>query len=203
MKMRHRANLLSLIATTSLAGALASGVVRAQTTPGAIPNPGTYQGSMQIQQEQDRQAQQNRQQSIPQPQQQSNGQGVAPMTSNSRRAAPDCLDRLAQRPELAPLAHKVYLAHPNVNSSALFDIRSLSTEAERPLLMKWLEGRRICEAELAKKVFPNWSAEARRADNLSARITNDMIVQLAEGKLTYGQFNRQRAMNAIAVDKIP
>src|SRR5580700_474491 len=32
------------------------------TTPGAIPNPGTYQGSMQIQQQQDQQAQQFRDQ---------------------------------------------------------------------------------------------------------------------------------------------
>ena len=72
------------------------------------------------------------------------------------------------------------------------------------MLLKWLAGRRSCELELAKiKSVHNWSAEARRADNLSAQITNDMIVQLAEGKLTYGQFNRQRAMNAIAVDKIP
>jgi hypothetical protein len=34
-------------------------------------------------------------------------------------------------------------------------------------------------------------------------MTNDMIVQLAEGKLTCGQFNRQRTMNALAVDRTP
>jgi hypothetical protein len=34
-------------------------------------------------------------------------------------------------------------------------------------------------------------------------MTDDMIGQLAEGKLTYGQFNRQRTMNAIAVDRTP
>jgi hypothetical protein len=121
--MKHRADFSLLMATAALAAALGSHTVRAQTTPGAIPNPGTYQGSMQLQQEQGRQAQQFRQQSPQQyqPQQQGYGQGTLPQSSSSRMS-PDCLDRLAQRPELAPLAHKVYLAHPSVNSSALFNI---------------------------------------------------------------------------------
>ena len=128
---------------------------------------------------------------------------IPPQTPNSRRP-PDCQERLARRPELAPLAQKVYLAHPSVHPSALFDIQSVATVAERPLLLKWLAGRRSCEPEIAKiKDAANWSVKARRADDLAAQITNDMIVQLAEGKMTYGQFNRQRAMNAVAVDKIP
>ena len=48
-----------------------------------------------------------------------------------------------------------------------------------------------------------WSAQTKRADNLSAQTTNDMIVQLAEGKLTYGQLDRQRTMNALAVERTP
>jgi hypothetical protein len=206
IEMKCRANFSSLVATAVVAGALGSPTARAQTTPGAIPNPGTYQGSMQLQQEQDRQSQQLRQQSQqyqPQQQPQSYDQGMSPQSSNSR-GTPDCLDRLARRPELAPLAQKVYLAHPSVRSSALFDIQYVPTATERPLLLKWLAGRRSCEPELAKiKDAANWSVKARRADDLSAQITNDMIVQLAEGKLTYGQFNHQRAMNAIAVNKIP
>jgi hypothetical protein len=59
-----------LITAAVLAAVLGSTAARAQTTPGAIPDPGTYQGSMQIQQEQDRQAQQYRQQSAPPFQQQ-------------------------------------------------------------------------------------------------------------------------------------
>ena len=204
--MTGRANFSSLVATAVLAGALGSSTARAQTTPGALPNPGTYQGSMQIQQEQDRQSQQFRQQSQqyqPQQQQQSYGQGMSAQSSNSG-GTQDCQDRLARRPELAPLAHKVYLAHPSVDSSARFDIQSVPTAAERPLLLKWLAGRRSCEPEMAKiKDAASWSAKARRADDLSAQITNDMIVQLAQGKITYGQFNHQRAMNAIAVNKIP
>ena len=206
--MKYRANLSSLVATAVLAGALGSHAARAQTTPGAIPNPGTYQGSMQLQQEQDRQSQQFRQQSSqqyqPQQQQQGYGQRTAPSSSNSR-SPPDCLERLARRPELAPLAQKVYLAYASLTSSALFDIQSSPTPSERLLLLKWLAGKRSCEPELAKikDAYKGWSANARRANDLAGQMTNDMIVQLAEGKLTYGQFNHQRAMNAIAANKIP
>jgi hypothetical protein len=69
------------------------------------------------------------------------------------------------------------------------------------LLLQWLAGRRSCEPEMKSKDATIWSAKARRADDLSAQIT--MIVQLAQGEITYGQFNRQRAMNAIAVSKTP
>jgi hypothetical protein len=46
--------------TILLATVLASQTAPAQTTPGAIPNPGTYQGSMEIQRQEDQQAQQYR-----------------------------------------------------------------------------------------------------------------------------------------------
>src|SRR5215469_9132284 len=55
------------LASVAAAAMLAAGLARAQedenpTTPGAIPNPGSYQGSMQLQQQSDRQDQQFRQQ---------------------------------------------------------------------------------------------------------------------------------------------
>jgi hypothetical protein len=98
--MKFRASLSSLVAAAVLAATSGPPTARAQTAPGAIPNPGTYQGSMQLQQEQDRQSQQFRQQSQqyqPQQQQQGYGPRTAPQSSNSRRPA-DCLDRLARRP---------------------------------------------------------------------------------------------------------
>jgi len=55
--MKYRANFSLLIAMTALAGALGTHTALAQTTPGAIPNPGTYQGSMQLQQAIPRQSQ--------------------------------------------------------------------------------------------------------------------------------------------------
>jgi hypothetical protein len=61
----------ALLVTSLLATALAASEGFAQdenpTTPGAIPDPGSYQGSMQIQQQQDQQDQQYRQQQQQQP----------------------------------------------------------------------------------------------------------------------------------------
>jgi hypothetical protein len=62
MKMRHRWTHSPLMTAAVLVGTMESHCARAQTTPGAIPDPGTYQGSMHLQQEQDRQTEQNRQQ---------------------------------------------------------------------------------------------------------------------------------------------
>ncbi len=207
--MKCKDTRLPLITAAVLVSVLGSTAARAQTTPGAIPDPGTYQGSTQIQQEQDRQAEQYRQQSAPPFQQQSQQPqgsypGRSPASSNAS-SSPDCYDRLARQPELAPLAQKVNLGHPDLYSSALFDIQTVPTAAERPLLLKWSVGRRGC-LEVAKrvnKVTPDYSAQAKRLDELSSQITIDMIAQLAEGKLTYGQFNRQRTKNALVVEQTP
>jgi hypothetical protein len=207
MTMNCKDTRLPFVTAAVLLAVLGSTAARAQTTPGAIPDPGTYQGSTQIQQEQDRQAQQYRQQSAPsfqqQPQQpQGSYPGSSPATSN---AGPDCYDKLARQPELAPLARKVYLGHPDLHSSALFDIQTVPTAAERPLLLKWSAGRRIClqEAHRINQVSAVYSAQAKRLDELSSQITIDMIAQLAEGKLTYGQFNRQRTKNGLVVEATP
>src|ERR1700686_3948300 len=108
MKMKNNATLLALIVASVLVSLLGSHSARAQTTPGAIPNPGTYQGSTQLQQEQDRQTQQYRRLSPqpfqPQPQQQPQGaySGRSAPSSNASRS-PDCLERFARQPELVPL----------------------------------------------------------------------------------------------------
>jgi formiminotetrahydrofolate cyclodeaminase len=46
------------------------------------------------------------------------------------------------------------------------------------------------------------SAAAIQANNLAGQMVIDMIAQLADGKLTYGQFNRQRTKNTLAADQI-
>jgi hypothetical protein len=197
---------LPLIMAAVSACVLSSCSARAQT-PGQIPDPGTYQGSTQLQQERDRQDQQFRQQSVQPsqaPPQQGSYQGNAPATFYNSRG-PDCLDRLAQQPELAPLAQKVSLGHSDLHPSPLFGIQSVPTPTERPLLLKWSAGRLSClqEAKRVNKVTPDYSAQAKRLDELASQITIDMIDQLADGKLTYGQFNRQRTKNALVVDQTP
>jgi hypothetical protein len=207
MNMKCKDTRLPLVmAAVLVSSVLGSTAARAQTTPGAIPDPGTYQGSTQIQQEQDRQAQQQSAQPFqPQPQQpQGSYPGRAPGTSNAP-SPPDCLNILARQPELAPLAQKVYLGHTDTHSSALFDIQTVPTASERPLLLKWSAGRRIClqEAKRVNQVTAVYSAQAKRVDELAGQIIIDMIAQLAEGKLTYGQFNRQRTKNALVVEQTP
>jgi len=59
------------------------------------------------------------------------------------------------------------------------------------------------EAHRVNQVSPVYSAQAKRLDELSSQITIDMIAQLAVGKLTYGQFNRQRTKNALVVAQTP
>jgi hypothetical protein len=113
------------------------------------------------------------------------------------------LERIARQPELAPLAHKVYLGHADVESTALFGIQSMPTASERPLLLKWSAARRNCLLEAQQIQNPRgWSAAAIRADNLAGQMVIDMIAQLADGKITYGQFKRQRTKNALAADQV-
>jgi hypothetical protein len=205
--MKCKYTRLPLIMAAVSVCVLGSYCARAQSTPGAVPDPGTYQGSTQLQQEQDRQAQQFRQQSVQpfqaQPQQGSY-QGNSPATFYNSRG-PDCLDRLAQQPELAPLAQKVSLGHTDLHPSALFGIQLVATASERPLLLKWSAGRRSClqEAKRVNRVTPDYSAQAKRLDELASQMIIDMTDQLADGKLTYGQFNRQRTKNALVVDQTP
>jgi hypothetical protein len=206
--MKYRYTLLPVIIAVVWVCALGSRSAHGQT-PGSIPDPGTYQGSTQLQQEQDRQAQQFRQQSVqPSQSQPQTGQGPyqgnAPATFYNSRG-PDCLDRLAQQPELAPLTKKVSLGHSDLHPSALFAIQSVATASERPLLLKWSAGRRTClqEEKTVNIVTRDYSAKAKRLDELAGQITIDMIDQLADGKLTYGEFNRQRTKNALVVDQTP
>ena len=70
MKTKRVRALSSLLTTLLLVWAVEYNTAFAQnedgsvgpTTPGAIPNPGTYQGSVEIQRQQDQQAQQSRDQ---------------------------------------------------------------------------------------------------------------------------------------------
>jgi hypothetical protein len=207
-KLNYRYTRLPVIMAAISVCVLGSRSAHAQT-PGAIPDPGTYQGSTQLQQEQDRQAERFRQQSA-QPSQAQPQPGQGPYQGNApapfyNSGVPDCLDRLAQQPELAPLAKKVSLGHSDLHQSALLGIQSVATASDRPLLQKWSAGRRTClqEAKRVNIVTRDYSVQAKRLDELASQIIIDMIDKLADGKLTYGEFNRQRTKNALVVDQTP
>src|SRR5437870_3739007 len=100
--MRTRAVVICTIAV-AVATLGAFGGASAQdenpTTPGAIPNPGTYQGSMEMQRQQDQQDQQFRQRQSQSP---SWGQSAGPPAYRSGpqrpggRPPPSCYERIAQ-----------------------------------------------------------------------------------------------------------
>ena len=91
-----------------LACALVAPCAWAQTTPGQIPNPGTYQGSMQLQQQYDQQQQQQRSQQQQQQQQQSDQQWNSTLQQQQSRQNADraqgqqVLRTWQNRPPLAP-----------------------------------------------------------------------------------------------------
>lgn len=156
------------------------------TTPGAIPNPGTYQGSLELQRQQDHQDQQFRQQQ-PQPQY-GNPSSVARVGSGGYRQAPSvdpfgqCMSTL-KASVLTPLRGSIEVDAIG-QDPRYFTISRRPTAAEKTSLLRWAAGRRRCEP-LARDANP-----VVHQANLDM---NNMIVQLAEGRMTYGEFNHRRA----------
>lgn len=153
------------------------------TTPGAIPNPGTYQGSMELQRQQD---QQFRQQQQPQPQY--GNQSSAGRVGSGYRQAPSvdpfrqCMSTL-KTSALTRLRGFVEVDTIG-RDPRYFTISRRPTAAEKTLLLQWAAGRRRCEP-LARDANP-----VVHQANLDM---NNMIVQLAQGRMTYGEFNYRRA----------
>jgi hypothetical protein len=159
------------------------------TTPGAIPNPGTYQGSMELQRQQDQQDQQDqqfRQQQQPQPQY--GNQSSAGRVGSGYRQAPSvdpfrqCMSTL-KTSALTRLRGFVEVDTIG-RDPRYFTISRRPTAAEKTLLLQWAAGRRRCEP-LARDANP-----VVHQANLDM---NNMIVQLAQGRMTYGEFNYRRA----------
>ena len=108
MKTKRIKALSSWTTTLLLASTVVCNTAFAQdavgpTTPGAIPNPGTYQGSMQIQQQQDQQAQQFRDQQ--------NAQFQQNMRQQQQSTAPV----VASGPDLRAIWIRYPLVPPNQN----------------------------------------------------------------------------------------
>jgi hypothetical protein len=206
----------ALVIVASFALLLAAGPAGAQddnpTTPGAIPNPGSYQGSMQLQQQERQQDMQTRQQYAPAPSYGGNGGGnyggggyrgggggggPSSYGRNGGYGIPDsrCYNEVANIPELEPLRDKVSVGPVDANRTEILFINSRPTPDERALLRKWLAARHYCRT----LIFTTAGAQTpmfRRADmSWGASATERLINRLINGELTYGEFNRQRALN--------
>jgi hypothetical protein len=176
------------------------------STPGQIPDPSTYQGSTVLQQQSDQQDQQYREQ-----QQQQSGQsgqsgyssgqsgisyGNGYSRSSGRAARPPsyyCNQGMERSPALAPLRGLVELGGDS-RDPRYFTISRRATSAEKPVLIKWLAARHHCET-----VANGLRADVQAMNLRSARITDKMIVAVADGRMTFGDFNYTRAHNSLVV----
>ena len=183
------------------------------TTPGAIPDPSTYQGSMELQRQSDEQSQQQYQQQFGQPQQQyepqqsyggtgyygggggysgrSTARGGYSAAPGGRSYTPDqCFERIAQFPRFLPLAGKIELGPVGERSGGPTQLGTHPTPAEKVLLRRWMLERHYCGTL--------WDAQSMppriRSLNLRYgwRATENLIRALIAGQLTFGEFNRRR-----------
>jgi len=124
MKTKRVRALSSLLTTLLLVWAVGYNTAFAQnedgsvgpTTPGAIPNPGTYQGSVEIQRQQDQQAQQSRDQQNQQFQQNMQQQQQRDAAARNDTARPD-LRVIWERYPLVPPSQNPLLGRWNTNAA--------------------------------------------------------------------------------------
>jgi hypothetical protein len=172
------------------------------STPGQIPDPSTYQGSQVLQQQSDQQDQQFRQQQQEQQQQytpQNSGQySRGSSGSQSYGQAPSqgaqCSQRLMW--SLTELRGLVALGGSDVlDNPRYFTIYRRPSAMEKKVLMRWLAGRRRCMPLMTWNPNP----VLKQAEMRGAQYTSNLIAALAQGQMTYGEFNYRRAQKYAAV----
>jgi hypothetical protein len=178
------------------------------STPGQIPDPGTYQGSTVLQQQSDQQDQQFRQQQQEQQQQQPSYQGSTQSYSGRQQqrgsavSAYDlCYNQFVASRQFVPLAGKITVGTVDPKAIGLFGISSRPTATEKTLIRRWAEWRSRCQA-IGIAMSPKPTAAKLFAYNRwGFPVTQSLVHQLVGGQLTYGQFNYRRAMNELARER--
>ena len=177
------------------------------STPGQIPDPSTYQGSQALQQQSDQQDQQFRQQQQGQQQQDAPGYGGqysrGSYGSRSNGQAPSldvhgqCMRMLTRSPSFAPLRGLVALGSDG-QDPRYFAISKRPAATEKTALMRWRAGRQHCNTSYT------WSPNpvVRQAQMTGVRDMDNMIVALAQGRMTYGEFNYWTAQKSAAFNRV-
>jgi hypothetical protein len=175
------------------------------STPGQIPDPGTYQGSTVLQQQSDQQDQQFRQEqqqpAYQQPMQSYSGGQQQGGSTAGLYPGPLCIQRLAASPQFAPLARKMSLFGGDPRAIQLFGIASRPTATEKALIMRWAEGRAHCSAVWHSSDPRPTPAQLTADSRWGHPALLSLVRQLLAGQLTYGQFNYRRAMNELASER--
>ena len=174
------------------------------STPGQIPDPSTYQGSTVLQQQSDQQDQQYRQQQQEQQQQYapqnggqySGGNNGSRSSSQGPSLGAQCMQVVTR--SLMPLRGLVALPGSSLDDPHYFTIYRRPSAAEKTVLMRWLAGRRRCMPLM------RWDRNpvAKQAELSGTQYTTNLIAALAQGQMTYGEFNYRRAQKYAAVMQI-
>ena len=171
------------------------------STPGQIPDPSTYQGSTVLQQQSDQQDQQFRQQQQEQQQQyapqnggqSSGGNNGSRSSSQAPSLGAQCMQVVTR--SLMPLRGLVALPGGSLDDPHYFTIYRRPSAAEKTVLMRWLAGRRRCMPLMTW----NQNPVVKQAEVKGAQYTSNLIAALAQGQMTYGEFNYRRAQKYAAV----
>ena len=102
-----------------------------------------------------------------------------------------CLERTAHDPRLAIIADKVALAHgPGLKAAPALD-RSVGAE-ERAAVALWLELRERCFAAGGHYRYTVLTPHEHIAVQGAFEFQQRLLANLAQGGITYAQFNRRR-----------
>lgn len=109
-----------------------------------------------------------------------------------------CIDAIEKNPAYSPLKDKMSIGGELNQSLAMLSDTSHITEEEKPLLMGWAEDRRACYAADDGALRANTPIELYSLINRTRSASQDAILALYTGKISYGEYaqTRQKIMEA-------
>lgn len=103
-----------------------------------------------------------------------------------------CYEGLVEDPVLAPIKAKVSLGAFDRQTQAMLADRTMPNETEHPAIKQWSEKRAPCAKDYIA-FFDRFMAPATRYPaRIAVNTEQSLIASLAEGKLSYGEFSRER-----------
>lgn len=106
-----------------------------------------------------------------------------------------CYAGLVEDPVLAPIKAKVSLGAFDRQTAAMLADRTMPSETERPAIKQWSEKRVPCANDYIAFFERFMPPPTRYPARMAAHTEQGLIASLAEGKLSYGDFARERKEN--------
>lgn len=105
----------------------------------------------------------------------------------------ECIRALGDKAELVPLKEKVAIGLLREQPDKLLTNTDRASKEEAELISRWVAMRGDCN-KLNDPIRQTMSPAMRRIDEAVYPALQSMAVQLIEGKITYGEFARQRKL---------